>query len=34
MSCFYTDGSCLSNGYANATGGFGVVEVENNNIIF
>lgn len=28
---FYTDGSCLKNGSVNATGGYGVVGVDDNN---
>ena len=32
---FYTDGSCRANGKVTASGGFGIVEVdENNNILW
>ena len=31
---FYTDGSCVGNGKANATGGYGVVGVENDSVQF
>ena len=35
MSVFYTDGACSGNGYAHSSGGWGVVEVDNNdNIIW
>lgn len=31
---FYTDGSCVGNGKANAKGGYGVVGVENDSVQF
>ena len=31
---FYTDGSCVGNGKANAKGGYGVVGVENDSVRF
>ena len=32
---YYTDGACSSNGYENASGGWGVVEIdENDNILW
>jgi len=32
---YYTDGSTKSNGYSNSSGGFGIVELdENNNILW
>lgn len=31
---FFTDGSCKSNGKENSKGGFGVVEIKDNNIIY
>ena len=32
-SIYYTDGSCKANGTENSNGGFGVVEIDNNNNI-
>jgi ribonuclease HI len=31
---FYTDGACSNNGYKNSSGGFGIVGIEDNNIIW
>ncbi len=31
---FYCDGSAKNNGYENSSGGFGVVEIQNDNIIY
>lgn len=31
---FYTDGSCIGNGKANAKGGYGVVGIENDSVQF
>ena len=31
---FYTDGSCVGNGKANAKGGYGVVGIENDSVQF
>ena len=31
---YYTDGACSANGSANATGGFGVVGIENDQVVF
>ena len=31
---YYTDGACSGNGSDNASGGYGVVEVDENNIIW
>ena len=31
---YYTDGACSSNGSDKAAGGYGVVEVDENNIIW
>ena len=33
-SIFYCDGSCKANGSENSSGGFGVIELDNNNIIY
>lgn len=34
MRIFYCDGACSSNGYKNASGGYGVIEIQNNKIIY
>ena len=34
MRIFYCDGACSANGYSNASGGYGVIEIENNHIIY
>jgi hypothetical protein len=35
MRIYYTDGSATSNGTENSIGGFGIVEIdENNNILW
>lgn len=31
---FYCDGSAKNNGYENSSGGFGVVEIQNDNIVY
>ena len=34
MRTFYCDGSAKNNGYENASGGYGVVEIQDNKIIY
>ena len=34
MRIFYCDGSAKNNGYANSSGGYGVIEIKDNKIIY
>ena len=34
MRIFYCDGACSSNGYSNASGGYGVIEIKDDKIIY
>ena len=34
MRIFYTDGATSNNGYENASGGYGVIELKDNKIIY
>ncbi len=34
MRVFYCDGACSNNGYKDSSGGYGVVEIKDNNIIY